>query len=75
MKHFVTNAPMFAFQPNPGRSTIAFSEKFHRIVAKSSIRPGAIRVATLDETLAALAMARETLPFASCGGSPSRSPT
>ena len=65
MKHFATSTPVSAIQPKNGRSTIAFSEMFHRIVAKSSILPGDIRVATLGETLEALALAREALPVAS----------
>ena len=56
MKHFSTSTQVVALPPK--HSNIAFSEEFHRIVDKSTISSGDIRVATLDETLEALSMAR-----------------
>ena len=50
---------------NGGHGSLAFSTEFDRIVAKSSIRSSDIRIASLDETLAALDLARATLPVAS----------
>ena len=62
MEHITT-----AFVPAHHDSTgiLAFSEEFHRIVAKSAVRSDDIRVATLEETLEALDLARATLPIAS----------
>ena len=53
-----------AFVTEPGVGTIAFSDTFHRLVAKSSVCSEDIRLATLEETLCALQLARETLSVA-----------
>ena len=63
MKH-IAHLPSTPFKAELGRSTIAFSDAFHRLVAKSSIRPGDICVATEEETLQALELARKSLPVA-----------
>lgn len=62
MEHIATP---FSAALEGGTGVLAFSESFHRISARSSIQPGDIQVATLEQTLAALNMARATLPVAS----------
>ena len=61
MEHVVTPFTP-AFQEAGG--TLAFSDEFHRIVSKSSVLSSDIRVATAEETLQALDLARATLPIA-----------
>ena len=61
MEHVVTPFTP-AFQEAGG--TLAFSDEFQRIVSKSSVLSSDIRVATAEETLQALDLARATLPIA-----------
>lgn len=52
------------FERERNRNSIAFTQEFHRIVVKSSIKDHDIRIATLDETRKALLLAHEMLPVA-----------
>ena len=65
MKHFAPLTSGSPFDLGSEAGTIAFSDEFHRIVAKSSVRSADIEMATKDETLRALNLARELLPVAS----------
>ena len=65
MFHSVPGTDTLALSPQQGAGTIAFSDAFHRIVSKSSLRSADIQMATRDETLRALNLARELLPVAS----------
>jgi predicted GNAT family N-acyltransferase len=47
-----------------GAGIIAFSERFGKLVAKSSVQSADISTATLQETLEALSLARKSLPVA-----------
>jgi predicted GNAT family N-acyltransferase len=65
MFHSVPGTATLALSPQQGAGTIAFSDAFHRIVSKSSVRSADIQMATRDETLRALNLARALLPVAS----------
>ena len=64
MKHVVCSVAPSSAPDRQGR-TLALSDAFHRIAAKSSIGPADIRIATAAETRDALRLARATLPVAS----------
>lgn len=64
MKH-VADLTVLPFELQQGHNTIAFTDGFNRIVAKSTIQSCDIHTATLDETRQALQLARNSLPVAS----------